>query len=135
MYPENLRYSHEHHWVALEGEAARIGVTYFVQQQMGDLVYFDLPEVGDKVTAGEPYGAMESVKAVSDINSPLSGEVIEINNSLEDAPQQVNRDPYGAGWTIRLRLSDPAELGHLIDAAAYQKLAEEIAAKRRPKTE
>lgn len=131
MYPEDLKYSHEHHWVRLEGDAARIGITDFAQGQMRDLVYFELPQAGDKVTAGEPYGSMESVKAVSDINSPLTGEVIEVNDSLEDAPQQVNRDPYGAGWTIRLRLADPGEVSRLIDAQAYQALAEEVAAKRK----
>ena len=131
MYPEDLQYSPEHHWVRLEGAAARIGITDFAQGQMRDLVYFELPQVGDKVTAGEPYGSMESVKAVSDINSPLTGEVIEVNGSLEDAPQQVNRDPYGAGWTIRLRLADPGEVSRLIDAQTYQALAEEVAAKRK----
>ncbi len=135
MYPEDLHYSPEHHWVRLDGDTARIGITDFVQEQMGDLVYFDLPKAGDKVKAGEPYGAIESVKAVSDINSPLSGEVIEANESLEDAPQQANRDPYGTGWTIRLRLSSPDEKTRLLDAAAYQQLAEQTAAKRKPKTE
>jgi len=133
MYPENLYYSPEHHWVRLEGDSARIGITDFVQQQMRDLVYFDLPKVGDTVKAGEPYGAMESVKAVADMNSPLTGEVLEVNASLEEEPQKANRDPYGAGWTIRIRLSDPAEKSRLIDASAYQKLAEETAARRKPK--
>ncbi len=135
MYPEDIQYSNEHNWVRLEGDTARIGITDFVQQQMGDLVYFDLPRVGDKVEAGQPYATMESVKAVSDINSPLTGEVTEINESLDEGPQQVNRDPYGAGWTIRLRLSDPSETSRLIDVAAYKRLAEETAAKRKPKAE
>ena len=135
MYPDNLHYSPEHQWVRLEGDTARIGITFFAQHQMRDLVYFELPKVGDKVRAGEPYGTMESVKAVSDINSPLTGEVIEVNETLEDAPRQVNQDPYGAGWTIRIKLSDPSETNRLMDSTAYTKLAEETAAKRKPKVQ
>jgi glycine cleavage system H protein len=135
MYPDDLSYSPEHHWVRLEGDTARIGITFFAQEQMRDIVYVDLPAVGDAVRAGQSYGTMESVKAVSDINSPLTGEVIEVNDSLDDAPQQMNRDPYGAGWTIRLRLVDPAETARLIDKAAYIKIAEDLAAKRKRKVE
>lgn len=133
MYPDNLQYSPEHHWVALADDTARIGVSQFAQQQMGDLVYFELPEVGDQVTAGQSYGSMESVKAVSDLNAPLTGEVVEINAALDDAPQLVNRDPYGAGWTINIRVADVAEVSRLLNAADYQKLTEEVAAKRKPK--
>jgi len=135
MYPDDLQYSPEHQWVRLEGDSARVGITFFAQQQMRDLVYFELPKVGDKVRAGQPYGTMESVKAVSDINAPLTGEVIEVNETLEDAPQQVNQDPYGAGWTMRIKLADSSETSRLMEAAAYTKLAEETAAKRKPKGE
>jgi len=133
MYPQDLKFSREHHWVKLEGGQARIGLSDFSQSQMGALVYFELPQVGDKVTAGEAYGSMESTKAVSDINAPLSGEVVEINESLEDEPQKVNQDPYGEGWTIKLKLDDPAQVEGLLEPEAYRQLAEELAAKRKKK--
>ncbi len=120
MYPDDLKYTESHQWARIEGEVATIGVTDYAQDQMGDLVYVELPEVGDDVTAGAPFGQMESVKAVSDVNSPVSGEVVEINEPLVDEPETVNREPYGAGWMIKVNISDPSEVGSLLDSAAYQ---------------
>lgn len=134
MYPDDVKYSPEHQWVRIEDDGtARIGITFFAQSQMHDLVYVDLNPVGSALKAGQPYGSMESVKAVSDINSPLTGEIIEINETLEDAPQQINSDPYGDGWTIRIRLADPDEMSRLLGKDAYVAFADEIAAKRKPK--
>jgi glycine cleavage system H protein len=128
MYPGDLRYTSTHQWARIEGEIATIGITHYAQDQMGDLVYVELPEVGDDVTAGEPCGQVESVKAVSDVNSPVSGEVTEINEALVDEPETVNKDPYGEGWLIKVQLSDASEAEGLLDSAAYQAhLAEEQA--------
>ncbi|HUT73739.1 MAG TPA: glycine cleavage system protein GcvH [Armatimonadota bacterium] len=120
MYPGDLRYTSTHQWARIEGETATIGVTHYAQDQMGDLVYVELPEVGDDVTAGAPCGQVESVKAVSDVNSPVSGEVTEINEALVDAPETVNKDPYGEGWLFKVQLSDASEAEDLLDSAAYQ---------------
>jgi glycine cleavage system H protein len=120
MYPDDLKYTEGHQWTRPDGEAATIGITDYAQDQMGDLVYVELPEVGDEVTAGAPLGEVESVKAVSDVNSPVSGEVTEVNEALVDAPETVNKDCYGDGWLIKVKMSDPPELGALLDSAAYQ---------------
>jgi len=120
MYPDDLKYTESHQWARPDGEVATIGITDYAQDQMGDLVYVELPEVGDDVTTGAPFGQVESVKAVSDVNSPVSGEVTEVNEALVDAPEIVNKDCYGDGWLIKVKMSDPPELGALLDSAAYQ---------------
>ena len=119
-YPEDLKYHREHDWARIEGDESVLGVTWFAQDALGELVHFEAPETGATVTAGESYGEVESVKAVSDVISPLSGEVLEVNAAVVDAPETVNEDPYGAGWLIRIRMSDPAEAERLLDLAAYR---------------
>lgn len=119
-YPQDLRYFREHDWARPEGDEATLGITWFAQDALGEIVYAELPEVGESVTAGEPYGQLESVKAVSDVFSPLSGEVVAVNGRLADEPQLVNEDPYGEGWLVRIRMADPAELDALMDADAYR---------------
>jgi len=120
MYPDDLLYTETHQWARVEGDIATIGITDYAQDQMGDLVYVELPEVGVEVTAGEPAGQVESVKAVSDVQSPVSGEVAEANQALVDAPETVNRDPYGDGWMMKVRISDKSELNALLNSTAYQ---------------
>jgi glycine cleavage system H protein len=124
-YPQELKYFKEHDWVRVEGDEAVFGITWFAQDSLGEIVYAELPEPGAMVTAGEPYGELESVKAVSDIYAPAGGEVVERNELLQDEPQHVNEDPYGEGWLIRVRLSDPSQLDGLMDAAAYQRFLDE----------
>ena len=124
-YPQELRYFKEHDWVRVDGEDAVLGITWFAQDALGEIVYAELPDVGDEVTDGKPYGELESVKAVSDVFSPLSGEVVEVNDALQDEPQRVNDDCYGEGWLIRIRMTAPGELGDLMDAAAYKKFLDE----------
>ena len=119
-YPDDLRYHSEHDWARVEGEQAVLGITWFAQDSLGELVHFEAPEVGATVAKDASYGEVESVKAVSDVVSPLSGEVVEVNAKAVDEPEVVNDDPYGAGWLIRIRMSDPAELDSLMDAAAYR---------------
>ena len=121
---EDLRYSDSHEWVKVDGDIATIGISDYAQHALGDIVYVDMPEVGDEVTAGEDFGAVESVKAASDLISPVSGEVVEVNEALEDEPELVNKDAF-ENWIIKVRLSDPAEVDALLDAAAYAKLCEE----------
>lgn len=121
---ENLRYSDSHEWVALDGEVATVGITDYAQHALGNIVYVDMPEVGDEVTAGEDFGAVESVKAASDLISPVSGEVIEINEALEDSPELLNEDAF-ENWIMKVRVNDPGEVGELLDAAAYAKICEE----------
>jgi len=121
---ENLRYADSHEWVSLEGDIATVGITDYAQHALGSIVYVDMPEVGDEVTAGEDFGAVESVKAASDLISPVSGEVIEINEALEDEPELVNADAF-ANWIMKVRVSDASELDNLLDAAAYAKICEE----------
>src|SRR3954469_13481626 len=120
MYPENFRYTKEHEWVLVEGDAGTIGITDHAQQELGDIVYVDLPKVGSRVEAGKSLGSVESVKAVSDIYSPVSGEITEINESLADSPDKLNSDPHGAAWLVKLRLSSPAEVQNLMSASDYQ---------------
>ena len=116
---EGLRYSESHEWVKVEGGIAVIGVTDYAQSEMGDITYVDAPDEGDEVVAGEEFGALESVKASSDLYSPVSGKVVEVNEELQDAPEKVNEDAYAA-WIIKVEMSDPSELEGLMDAAAYQ---------------
>lgn len=118
---EGLRYAESHEWVKVEGDIAVIGISDFAQHSMGDLSYVDMPSVDDEVTAGEEFGAVESVKAASDLISPVSGTVIEVNDALEDEPELLNEDPY-ANWIIKVQMSDPSEVDNLLDAAAYEKL-------------
>lgn len=119
-YPTDLRYHPEHDWVRAEGDEAVFGVTWYAQDAMGEVVYYDPPAVGDTVTKDAPYGELESVKAVSDIIAPASGEVVAVNGGVGDRPEVVNEDPYGEGWLIRVRLSDPAEVEGLMDEPAYR---------------
>ena len=121
---DNLRYADSHEWVRLEGEIATVGITDYAQHALGSIVYVDMPEVGDEVTAGEEFGAVESVNAASDLISPVSGEVVEINEALEDSPELVNTDAF-ENWIMKVKVSDPAEVDALLDAAAYAKICEE----------
>ena len=120
MYPDNFRYTKEHEWVLADGDAASVGITDHAQQELGDIVYVDLPKVGTRVEAGKSLGSVESVKAVSDIYSPVSGEITEINETLADAPETLNTDPHGAAWLVKIRLSNPEEIQSLMSAADYQ---------------
>ena len=120
---ENLRYSDSHEWVSLDGEVATVGITDYAQHALGNIVYVDMPEVGDEVTAGEEFGAVESVKAASDLISPVSGEVIEINEALEDAPELLNEDAY-ANWIMKVRVNDPGEVNELMGAEEYSSICE-----------
>jgi glycine cleavage system H protein len=119
MEPSDRRYSRDHEWVKVEGERGTVGITDFAQKQLGDVVFLELPEVGKKLKAHERFGTVESVKAVSELFCPVSGEVAEANSGLADKPETVNADPYGAGWMIRLKLADPGEAAGLMDAAQY----------------
>lgn len=125
VYPEDLRYHREHDWVRLDGDEAVFGITWFAQDSLGEVVYFDPPAVGDRVTADQPYGELESVKAVSDVIAPLTGEVTGVNEAVTENPDLVNRDPYGEGWLIRVRLDDVASAGGLLDVEAYRALLPE----------
>jgi glycine cleavage system H protein len=120
-YPEDLLYHPEHDWVRLDGDTAEFGITWFAQDALGEVVFFDPPEVGSTVTKDEPYAEVESVKAVSDVIAPMSGEIVEVNTGLGDNPEAINDDPYGAGWMVRVRVSDPSEREALMDAEAYEK--------------
>ena len=119
-YPDELKYHPEHDWARIEGGEATLGITWFAQDALGDLVHYEAPAVGSTVAKDQSYGEVESVKAVSDIVSPLSGEVLEVNQKAADEPETVNDDPYGEGWLIRIRMSDPAEVDALMDAEAYR---------------
>jgi glycine cleavage system H protein len=118
-YPEDLLYHPEHDWARIEGDTATFGITWFAQDALGEVVFFDPPEVGSSVSGGEPYAEVESVKAVSDVIAPLSGEIVEVNTALADTPENINEDPYGEGWMVKVKLSDPSEQESLIDAATY----------------
>jgi glycine cleavage system H protein len=119
-YPDNLKYHAEHDWARVEGGEAALGVTWFAQDALGELVHYEPPDEGSTISKDESYGEVESVKAVSDLIAPLSGEVVEVNAKVVDAPETVNDDPYGEGWLVRIRLSDPSELDSLLDADAYR---------------
>ena len=120
--PADLKYTKEHEWAKIEGGQARIGITAFAQEQLGDVVFVELPKVGAKVSGAKTFGVVESVKAVSDLYAPLSGEVVEVNGELTKKPETVNTDPYGQGWMIVVKLSNPAEADGLLSAEAYQQL-------------
>ena len=119
-YPDDLLYHPEHDWARIDGDIATMGITWYAQEQLGEVVFFDPPEVGSTVTAGESYAEVESVKAVSDVIAPLSGEIVEVNLGLGDTPENINNDPYGEGWMVKVRLSDESETENLLDAAAYE---------------
>lgn len=121
---DDIRYAESHEWVSLDGEIATVGITDYAQHALGDIVYVDMPEVGDEVTAGEEFGAVESVKAASDLYSPVSGEVVEINEALEDEPGLINQDAF-ANWIMKVKVSDPSEMDGLLDAEAYAKICED----------
>jgi glycine cleavage system H protein len=125
QFPDELRYSTEHEWVAVDGVRARIGITDYAQDALGDVVYVDLPDVGLAVIAGSTCAEVESTKSVSEIYAPLSGVVVAVNQTLDDAPEQINQEPYGTGWIFAVEMSDTAELDGLLDAVAYRKLVEE----------
>jgi glycine cleavage system H protein len=119
-YPEDLLYHAEHDWARIEGDEATFGITWYAQDSMGEVVFFDPPKVGTTVTKDSPYTEVESVKAVSDVIGPLSGEIIAVNDDLSDSPEKINEDPYGEGWLVRVKLSDPSEQEALLDAAGYE---------------
>ena len=119
-YPENFRYTREHEWMNVEGETGSIGITFHAQEELGDIVYIDLPKVGTRVEQGKTLGSVESVTAVSDFYSPVSGEVIEVNGGLSSAPETLNKDPHGTAWLVKIRLSAPDEIQQLMSAAQYQ---------------
>src|SRR5712691_11476659 len=124
-YPDDLQYHREHDWARVDGDEATLGITWFAQDALGELVHFEPPEPGSTVTKDSSYGEVESVKAVSDVIAPLSGEVLEVNSAVVDAPETVNDDPYGGGWLIRVRLSEPSEVESLLDAEAYRQVLAE----------
>jgi glycine cleavage system H protein len=119
-YPDDLKYHPEHDWARVDGDVATLGITWYAQDQLGEVVFFDPPEVGKTITKDGPYAEVESVKAVSDVIAPVSGEIVEVNEALGDSPEQINEDPYGEGWMVRVRLSDPSELDSLMDSTSYQ---------------
>ena len=125
MYPDNLRYTKDHEWIRVSGSEGTIGVSFFAQKELGDVVFVELPKPGTKLAAGDEFGTIESVKAVSELYAPVSGEVIEVNETLSDNPEIVNEDPYDRGWMLRVKLADESEPGKLMDAAAYRALVGE----------
>jgi glycine cleavage system H protein len=127
MYPSDLKYDKEHEWVRLEGDIAIIGISHFAQNQLGEVVYVDLPSEGDSVSAGETFGEIESVKSVSELYSPADGEIVKVNASLSDAPEVVNEDPYGEGWMIQVKLADPSQIDGLLSAEEYEAFVSEEA--------
>jgi glycine cleavage system H protein len=124
-FPEELKYTEEHEWVLVEADVATVGITDFAQDQLGDVVFVELPAVGTTLVAGKPFGVVESVKAVSDIYAPVSGEVVEVNEELPDAPETINTSPYEDAWMIKIRMTSPAEAEELMDADEYQEFVEE----------
>jgi glycine cleavage system H protein len=124
-YPDDLRYHPEHDWARVDGGQAAFGVTWYAQDALGEVVFYEPPEVGKEVKKDEAYAEVESVKAVSDVYAPLSGEVVEVNSALAENPEKINQDPYGDGWMVKVKLSDPSEADALMDAGAYKKLLED----------
>ncbi|MDY2943311.1 MAG: glycine cleavage system protein GcvH [Paludibacteraceae bacterium] len=120
--PANLRYTSEHEWIRVEGNEAFVGITDYAQSELGEIVFVDVNTVGETVAQGDVFGSVEAVKTVSDLNMPVSGEVLEFNEALNDQPELVNNDPYGEGWMVKITVNDPAELDSLLDAAGYEKL-------------
>jgi glycine cleavage system H protein len=121
-YPEDLKYHAEHDWARIDGDVATFGVTWYAQDALGEVVFYDPPAVGSTVAKDAAYAEVESVKAVSDVFAPLSGEIVEVNEALSDTPEKINEDPYGDGWLVKVRLSDPSEVEQLLDVAAYRDL-------------
>jgi glycine cleavage system H protein len=121
-YPDDLKYHPEHDWARIDGDQATFGITWYAQDALGEVVFFDPPEVGTQVSKDQAYAEVESVKAVSDVFAPLSGEIVEVNDALADSPEKINEDPYGTGWMVKVRLSDAAEVDTLLDVAAYKDL-------------
>ena len=117
---EDLKFDKEHEWLRVEGDIATVGISDYAQDQLGEVVYLDLPSVGDSLIAGETFGEIESVKSVSELYSPVSGEVVEVNEDIDGAPENVNSDPYGAGWMVKVRLADPSQLDSLMSAEEYE---------------
>ncbi len=122
--PENLKYTKEHEWIRVEGDLAIVGITDFAQGELGDIVFVEIETVGESLAMGETFGTVEAVKTVSDLFMPVGGEVVEFNTALEDSPELINKDAYGDGWMIKIKMSDPSELDSLMDAAAYQAMLE-----------
>jgi len=120
MYPNDLKYDREHEWVRVEGDVAVLGITHFAQDQLGEVVYVDLPDQGDSVSPGETFGEIESVKSVSELFSPVAGEIVEVNDALDDTPETVNEDPYGEGWMIKVKLADTSGLDGLMSSEDYE---------------
>jgi glycine cleavage system H protein len=119
-YPDDLRYHPEHDWARVDGDVATLGITWYAQDLLGEVVFFEPPEIGATISKDQPYSEVESVKAVSDVIAPVSGEIVEVNEALKDAPERVNEDPYGEGWLVKVRLSDTSELDALLDSTSYQ---------------
>ena len=119
-YPDDLKYHPEHDWARIDGDVATFGITWYAQDQLGEVVFVEPPAVGQTVSKDQPYAEIESVKAVSDVVAPLSGEIVEVNEGLGDSPEQINEDPYGDGWLVRVRLGDPSEVDELLDREAYE---------------
>ena len=119
-YPDDLKYHSEHDWARIDGETATLGITWYAQDQLGEVVFFDPPAVGTTIAKDSPYAEVESVKAVSDVIAPLSGEIVEVNEALKDTPEQINDDSYGEGWLVKIKLSDPSEADSLMDAESYR---------------
>ena len=122
MYPQGCRYTKDHEWIQVEGDRGRVGITDYAQKQLGDVVFVELPELGRTLKAGDQFGTVESVKAVSELYSPVAGEVVEVNAPLADKPETINQDPHGAAWMVVIRLEDPSAAAALLDAAAYEAL-------------
>ncbi|PKQ21322.1 MAG: glycine cleavage system protein H [Actinobacteria bacterium HGW-Actinobacteria-6] len=127
MYPKELKYDKEHEWIKVTDDVAVVGISDFAQDQLGEVVYVDLPAVGDEIVAGENFGEIESVKSVSELISPVSGEVVEVNDALGDTPETVNEDPYGDGWMIKIKMGDPAQVDDLMTADEYEAFVAEEA--------
>lgn len=127
IYPDTLKYTREHEWLRLQGNVGTVGITHYAQSELGDIVYVELPAAGTAVIAGEEFGTLESVKAVSEIFAPASGEVLEVNESLAGGPEAINKDPYGDGWLLKIKLADPKEAEGLMSGAEYRKFIEEEA--------
>jgi glycine cleavage system H protein len=121
-FPENLKYTKDHEWIRVEGETGWVGITDYAQSELGDVVYVELPAVGTKITQGKSFGTIEAVKAVSDLYAPVGGEVLESNGEVQSTPDLVNKDPYGRGWMVKIRIANAAELGNLLDVEPYKKL-------------
>ena len=119
-YPDDLKYHSEHDWARVDGDTATLGITWYAQDQLGEVVFFDPPEVGKTIAKDEPYAEVESVKAVSDVIAPVSGEIVEVNEALKDSPEQINEDSYGEGWLVKIKLADPSEADSLLDAESYR---------------